>query len=189
MNTQPFGGIPSMISIQRWAIALGATGLTALCFGACGGEEDASEQSALDKALSALPPEQRPKIERGESGEIRYEGQTQSGEKYVAQLGGNVTLPANFPGDLPLYPDAVPFSAMETGGGTTIVSLDSDKQAPEVYGFYKEQLPASGWAIENELNVGGQRVLTAVKGDRKVVVQIESTKKGARIGYQLGPVS
>jgi len=188
MNTQPFGGILSMISIQRWAIALGAAGLAALCFGACGGKEDAPEQSAMDKALSALPPEQRPKIERGEKGEIRYEGQTQAGEKYVAQLGGNVTLPANLPEDLPLYPNAVPFSAMETGGGTTILSLDSDEQAPEVYGFYKEQLPASGWTIENELNVGGQRVLTATKGDRKAVIQIESTEKGTRIGFLLSPV-
>jgi hypothetical protein len=32
-------------------------------------------------------------------------------------------------------------------------------------------------------------VLTAVKGNRKVLVQIESTEKGARIGYQLVPVS
>ena len=176
-----------MISIQRWAIAVGAIVFIALCFGACGGEKDAPEKSALDKALSALPPEQRPKIERGEKGEIRYEGQTQAGEKYVAQLGGNVTLPSNFPEDIPLYPDAVPFSAMETGGGTTILSLDSDEQAPEVYGFYKEQLPASGWTIENELNVGGQRVLTAIKGDRKAVIQIESTDKGTRIGFLLSP--
>ena len=178
-----------MISIQHWAITLGAAALTTLCFGGCGDTEDAPDQAALDKALEALPQEQRPTVEHSESGEIRYEGQTGSGEKYVAQLGGNVMLPANFPEDLPLYPDAVPFAAMETGGGTTIVSLDSDKQAPEVYRFYKEQLPASGWKIENEVNVGGQRVLTTIKGDRKAVVQIESTEKGARIGFVLGPVS
>jgi hypothetical protein len=178
-----------MISIQRWAIAVGVIGFIALCFGACGGKEDEPGQSAVDRALAALPPEQQPKIEHGESGEIRYEGQTPTGEKYVAQLGGNVTLPSNFPEDLPLYPDAVPFSAMETGGGTTILSLDTDKQAPEVYGFYKEKLPASGWTIENELNVGGQRVLTAIKGDRKAVIQIESTEKGARIGFMLGPMT
>jgi hypothetical protein len=176
-----------MMSIQRWAISLIAIAFIAPCFGACGGKEDA--QTAVDKALSALPPEQRPKVERGESGEIRYEGQTRTGEKYVAQLGGKVAVPSNFPDDLPLYPDAVPFSAMETGGGTAILSLDTDKQAPVVYGFYKEQLPASGWEIESELNVGGQRVLTATKGDRKAVIQIESTTRGARIGFLLGPMT
>ena len=178
-----------MISIQRWAIAVGAIGLTALCFAACGGKEETPEQSALEKARGALPPEHQPKVVRDESGEIRYEGTTELGEKYVAQLGGNVTLPANFPKDLPLYPDAVPFAAMETGGGTTILSLDSDKQAPEVYAFYKEKLPASGWTIESELNVGGQRVLTAIKGDRKAVVQIESTEKGTRIAFLLSPTT
>jgi hypothetical protein len=178
-----------MISIQRWAIAAGAIGFTALCFGACGGKEDAPEQSALDKARSALPPEQRSNIEVGESGEIRYDGQTESGEEFTAQIGGEVTLPGIFPEDLPLYPNAVPFSAMETGGGSAFVNLDSASRAPDVYEFYKEKLPASGWTIENEVNLGGQRVLTAVKGDRKAVVQIESTEKGARIGFMLGPVS
>ena len=184
-----------MISIQRWAIAAGAIGLT-VSLAACGGKEEAPEgaeeatsKAALAKALSELPPEQRPKIERGESGEIRYEGQTESGEKFMAQLGGEVILPATFPKDLPLYPNAVPFSAMETGGGASFLSLNSDAQAPDVYKFYKEKLPASGWTIENEVNLGGQRVLTAVKGDRKAVVNIESTTKGARIGFMLGPVS
>ena len=78
---------------------------------------------------------------------------------------------------------------METGGGTTILSLDTDKQAREVYGFYKMKLPPSGWTIENELNVGGQRVLTAIKDGRKAVIQIERTEKGARISFLLDPVT
>jgi hypothetical protein len=86
-----------------------------------------------------------------------------------------------------MYPNAVPFSAMETGGGTTFLSLDADAQPPDVYEFYKEKLPASGWTIESELNVAGQRVLTVIKGDRKAVVQIESTEKGTRIAFMLGP--
>jgi len=176
-----------MISIQRRVIAAGAIGLAALFVGACGGEKETPNRSSLEKALDALPPEERPKIERGESGEIRYEGQTQSGERYVAQLGGHVTMPASFPADLPLYPGAVPFSAMETGGGTTIVSLDSEDQAPQVAGFYEDRLPASGWKIEDDLSLGGKRVLTASKGDLKVVVQIEGIEKGSRIAFLLSP--
>ena len=173
-----------MISIQRWAIAASVTALTALCLAACGGKE---EESALEKARSALPPAQDPKIVEGESGEIRYEGQTESGEEFKAQIGGDVTLPASFPEDLPTYPNSVPFSAMETGGGTTFLSLDSDEQPPAVYEFYKEKLPASGWRIESELNVAGQRVLTVIKGDREAVVQIESTETGTRVAFMLGP--
>lgn len=174
-----------MISIQRWAIAAGATVLTALCLVACDDKEDAPAESALEKARPALPPAQRPEIVPGEKGEIRYEGQTQSGDEFKAQIGGEVTLPATFPEDFPLYPNAVPFSAMETGGGSTFVSLDSDAQPPDVYRFYKEKLPASGWTIESELNVAGQRVLTVTKGDLEVLVQIEGTETGARIAFVL----
>lgn len=176
-----------MISIQRRAMAAAAIGLAALLLAACGGREEEPKQSAVDKALAALPPEQRPKIEQREDGAIRYEGQTQAGEKFVAQLGGHVTMPPSFPSDLPLYPGAVPFSAMETGSGTTIVGLDSADQAPQVYGFYEDRLPASGWTIENELNLLDKRVLTATKGDVKAVIQIESVAKGARIAFTLSP--
>jgi hypothetical protein len=176
-----------MISIQRWAIAAGITALTALCLAACDGKEEAPAESALEKARSALPPPQDPKTVEGESGEIRYEGRTESGEDFRAQIGGDVTLPPSFPEDLPMYPNSVPFSAMETGGGTTFLSLDSDAQPPVVYEFYKEKLPASDWEIESELNVAGRRVLTVIKGDRKAVVQIESTEKGTRVAFMLGP--
>ena len=140
-----------MISIQRCAIALGAIGLTALCISACGRKEEAPKRSAVGEATEALPPEQQAKVVRGANGEIRYEGQTLTGEKYVAQMGGHVTMPASLPADFPLYPGAVPFSAMEIGGGTTIVGLDTQDKAPDVYSFYEDRLPASDWRIDSEL--------------------------------------
>jgi hypothetical protein len=175
-----------MISKKRWVIAAGVTALAALGLAACDGKEEAPAESALEKARSALPPAQAPKVAEGESGEIRYEGRTQAGDEFKAQIGGDVTVPAGFPEDLPMYPDSVPFSAMETGSGTTFLSVDSDAQPPQVYEFYKEKLPASDWTIESELNVAGQRVLTVVKDDRKAVVQIESTEKGTRVAFMLG---
>jgi hypothetical protein len=174
-----------MISKKRWAIVTGVTALAALGLGACGGKEEAPVESALEKARSALPPAQDSKIVEGESGEIRYEGRTQAGEEFKAQIGGDITVPASFPGDLPMYPNSVPFSALETGSGSTFLSVDSDAQPPQVYEFYKEKLPASDWKIENELNVAGRRVLTVVKGDRKAVVQIESTEQGTRVAFML----
>lgn len=172
-----------MISIQRWAVAMGAIVLTALCFAACGGKEETPAQSAREKALDAIPPEQRPQIETGEEGGIRYEGKTEEGEKFLAQLGGAVTLPKSFPKDIPLFPDSVLSSSLDSDDGPIIVGADSDKQPPEIYAFYKEQLPAAGWRIENDVNVGGQRVLSAVKGDRKAVIDIEGTETGARFGF------
>jgi hypothetical protein len=177
-----------MISIERCAIALGVTALAALCLAACGRKEETPKPSSMEEAMAGLPPEQRPKIERGENGAIRYEGQTEKGETYVAQMGGKVSMPASFPADLPLYPGAVPYSAMETSGGNTIIGLDTPDGAPEIYGFYEDRLPASGWKIDSELNVGGKRVLTAIKGKLKAVIQIEGTDKGTRIAFMLSPV-
>ena len=88
-----------------------------------------------------------------------------------------------------MYPNAVPFSAMETGDGTAIVSLDSKAAPVTVYEFYKEQLPASGWTLDSELNVGGGRILTALKGDQKAVIHIEATEEGTRIGFVLSPAT
>jgi hypothetical protein len=181
-----------MVSIHRWAIAAGITGFATCLLTACGGQEesskDAARQRAVERARAALTPEPPLEIERGEKGEIRYSGETRAGESFEAQLGGDVVLPKSFPQDIPVYPNAVPFSAMEIGGGTSIVSLDSDAKPSEVYEFYKEKLAASGWKLENELTVGGGRVLTAVKGDRKAVLNIEGTEDGTRFGFMLGPV-
>jgi hypothetical protein len=179
----------SMMSIERCAIALGVTALAALCLVACGRKEETPKRSTMEEAAQALPPEQQLTVEHDANGEVRYKGQTLTGEKYVGQMGGHVTIPASFPADFPLYPGGVPFAAMEIDDGTTILTLDAPDRAPEVYGFYEDHLPASGWRIDSELNVGGKRVLTAIKGKLKAEIQIEGTEKGARILFQLNPVS
>ena len=175
-----------MVSIQRRAIATGVTVLAAFFLVACGGDETPPKEAVTRKG-PAPPPDPRPQIERGEDGEIRYAGETNTGESFRAQLGGDVELPEVFPKDIPIFPNAVLFSAMETGGGTAMVSLDSEAQPAAIYEFYKQKLEGAAWRIENELNVGGGRVLTALKGDRKVVLNIERTEKGSRFGFMVGP--
>ena len=184
-----------MTSFERWAITAVVTCLATCLVAGCGGQEEPADSAAgaeklpMDRALEQLPPGEVPVIERDEDGAIRYSGKTEAGESFNAQIGGNVAIPDAFPDDLPLYPNAVPFSAMETGAGTAIVSVDSQATPVTVYEFYKEQLPASGWAVDSELNVGGGRIITGIKGDRKAVIHIESTENGTRIGFALGPVS
>jgi hypothetical protein len=78
---------------------------------------------------------------------------------------------------------------METGAGTAIVSVDSKEPPVTIYEFYKKQLPASGWALDSELNVGGSRILTGIKGNRKAVIHIESTEDGTRISFALSPAT
>lgn len=182
-----------MFSIHRWAIATAAMGFAACLVAGCGGKEEspkaATAPAAAPAPKKAIVPEKRPQIVRGDEGEIRYSGETESGESFEAQLGGKVTLPKSFPEDIPVYPNSVPFSSMETGGGTAIVSLDVEAKPSDVYSFYKEKLAAAGWKLQNELNIGGGRAVTAIKGDRKAVLNVESTEKGTRFGFMFGPAS
>jgi len=183
-----------MTSLERWAITAVVTCMATCLLAACGGQEEPTEstlaeKTPLEKAMEQLPPDQMPVIERGEDGAIRNSGKTETGEFFKAQLGGDVAMPETFPDDLPVYPNAVPFSAMETGGGTAIVSLESEAAPVAIYEFYKEQLPASGWTLEGELNIGEDRVLSGIKAGRKVVIHIEVTEDGTRIGFVLSPVS
>jgi hypothetical protein len=175
-----------MVSIQHWAITAGVAVLAAFFLVACGGEETPPKETATRKG-PAPPPDPRPQIERGEDGEIRYTGETSTGESFRAQLGGDVELPEVFPKDIPIFPNAVLFSAMETGGGTAIVSLDSETPPPAIYDFYKQKLEGAGWRIENDVNLGGGQVLTVIQGDRKVVLNIEPTETGSRFGFMVGP--
>jgi hypothetical protein len=190
-----------MISLRRSTIAAGMAWIAALLLTACGsGDESVQEaapggqvqdelDAAMEKAMADVPADQRPTIERGDDGEIRYTGKTESGESFAAQLGGDVVLPEGFAEAIPLYPDSVPFSAMETGGGTAMVTVNSEDTEATIYKYYQEKLPAAGWEIENEVNVGGGRILNAVKGDQRAVVHIQDVGDGSRIGFMVGPQS
>jgi len=184
-----------MTSLRRRAIAAGVTRLATCFLAACGDREEPSEPaaeaepSAIEKAASQLPPEGRVEVEHNDDGGIRYSGETEEGERYIAQLGGEVVVPKAFAEDLPLYPDSVPFSAMESGEDYSIIGLNTDAPASVVYEFYKEQLSAFGWSLDRDLNVGGGRVLMGFKDDRKAVIHIETTQEGTRISFVLGPAS
>lgn len=174
-----------MISKRRVAIAGLAAGFFGVSIIGCGGSDDAAQPAApATTATAPAPPAARPRPEPGK--EIRYSGETPKGTKFTAQLGGIVELPANLPEDLPLYPNAVPYSAMEAAD-TALVTIDSEDGAAEIYEFYLRKLPVSGWTIQNELNLGAQRVVTAVKDNRKVVFQIDKTERGTRIAIAVSP--
>lgn len=190
-----------MIPLRRSTIVTGVTWIAVLFLTACGGgDESATESSmgsseqdklnaAMERAMADVPPDQRPTIEQGEDGAFRYSGKTESGEEFNAQLGGDITVPESFPKEIPMYPDSVAFSAMETGDGTAMVTINSEDTEASIYSYYQEKLPAAGWEIENEVNVGGGRVLNATKGDQRAVVHIQSVDDGTRVGFMVGPQS
>jgi len=185
-----------MLLLRRSTIWAGLASIAALLLAACGGGDEPAKEAprgdldaAMEKAMADIPLDQRPTIEHGEDGAFRYSGKTESGENFDAQLGGDVTLPESFPKEIPIYPESVAFSAMETGGGTAMVTVNSDDSEMTIYEYYQEKLPAAGWQIDNEVNVGGGRILNATKGDQRAVIHIQDIGDGTRVGFMVGPQS
>jgi hypothetical protein len=181
-----------MLSLNHRALAALITGI-ALALAACGEKEkELTEEQAESMAASSRltpPVPKEPLVTPNESGEIRYTGETEAGESFSAQIGGDVELPGLFGSDVPAYPGAVPTSAMETGGGTAIAALDSDAGVDDITDFYREQLSGNGWSIQSEYNLGRGKFLTATKDGRRLMVNAEGMDQGSRVTLTIGPAT
>lgn len=84
--------------------------------------------------------------------------------------GSNAKLPSDFPSDVPVYPDAK-LNVINTNGedkdAKFVVSYTASVTADKVVDFYKKELVAKGWTIDNETNIFGT-VLDAKKSDRTI---------------------
>lgn len=187
-----------MASIRHWALIAGFTCGAAFWLAACGSDDETPAEAASDQTAPGQSDSERSEaargraieeleadLEVGENGEIRYSGETETGDPFVAQLGGDVEIPAAIYDEIPPYPEATPFSAMEAGEGMTMVTFESTDGASDIYEFYKKQLVDSGWLIENDLTVSDARVLRASRADRRVVLNIESIDGATRFGFVL----
>ena len=156
---------------------------------ACGGGDDDKKAPELEErkpAASQSEPSPPMTAEPGDNDEIRYSGETESGETFKAQIGGDVSLPTDFGDDLPAYPGAVAQSAMETTGGMAIAALESDASADDIIDFYRGRLSGNGWSIESVNDFGRGRLLAATKDDRRVMVNAEKMDRGTRITLSVG---
>lgn len=170
-----------MVKFQSWAAAALVVGF-AIIIAACGGD-DANTPKPATRPSKPEPPLT---VEPSGEGEIRYSGETESGDAFKAQIGGAVSLPVDFGSDLPAYPGAVTQSAIETTGGTAIAALESDADADDIIDFYRDHLDGKGWSIEGVDDLGRGQLLTATKGERRVMVNVESMDQGARFTMSVG---
>jgi hypothetical protein len=69
-------------------------------------------------------------------------------------IGGNVALPANFPSDVPIYPGSKIKLATKSEKGDYSVTLTTSDSQEKVSSYYKEQMAAKGWALDNEEALG-----------------------------------
>jgi len=169
-----------MVEFRNWVTAAMAIGL-ALSVAACGGDGEEATELEQPKAPAIPVVREAPlRVDPAGEGEIRYSGETESGDTFKAQIGGDVTLPAEFGSDLPAFPDAVAQSAIETTGGTAIAAFESDADADDIVDFYREQLSAQGWSVEGVSDLGRGSLVTATKDGRRVMVNVEGMDEGSR---------
>ncbi len=64
-------------------------------------------------------------------------------------VGGNVTLPANFPSDVPIYPGSKIKLATKSEKGEFTVTLTTPDSQEKVSSYYKEQMASKGWLSDN----------------------------------------
>ncbi len=144
-----------MIATVRLTLGLSAAAIAALLL-ACGGEEPApappSGKAQGQMASKARAGETITKLESGAT----------------LTSGSDLELPDNFPKDVPVYPKAKVTVALTAPGGGVMASFESSDDAQAVIDFYKEQLVAKGWTLDNEI-------------ERSRMVQIDSSSGGRRL--------
>lgn len=82
-----------------------------------------------------------------------------------------VELPADFPPDFPIPPASMITSAAtapDVGGAYSEVSMISEADPGESYGWYRQALTDAGWQISSEGQTDATRTLHATQGESYV---------------------
>lgn len=92
---------------------------------------------------------------------------------------GAKSYPDNWPGDAPKYSNGqIQYSVssnQQTGQNGSMITLTTSDSAQKVVDFYKSELGANGWKIEQTANVGTMTVISATKGTMEFSVQVLNT--------------
>jgi hypothetical protein len=118
---------------------------------------------------------------------VTVKGTTEDGEEYEVRVGAKADLPDDFPDDVPVHPEASVEGSMSMPGKGQMITFQTDSTPDEVYRFYKSGLVDEGWSIEADMNVGGQHMMAAEKGDRVVSLQMmPGDEGGTRVVVTVG---
>lgn len=86
-----------------------------------------------------------------------------------------VSLPADFPGNIPMYPGAVLTNVQESTDDTArniTMTLETPDSVADVNTWYRGALSESGWAVTSDKNVGGYILLKGENENVAVFTQV-----------------
>ncbi|HXK21665.1 MAG TPA: hypothetical protein VMS55_03195 [Myxococcota bacterium] len=167
--------------------ALAALGTLAQGCGSCSEEKKAASPAAPSAAApspTASVPKAGPSPDQPKWHPKSEEFEKKKAEQPTAQVTQG-SLPANFPTDVPIYPDAKPKSSMMVSGQGLVV-LDSGASISDVLSHYREELPAQGWTVDSvkEAAGGSKAIVKAHKNTRSTTISIGTSQGGA--GTEIG---
>lgn len=104
---------------------------------------------------------------------------------------GSNKLPDTWPSDAPAYPNGtIQYSGSsnpQTGATGAAVVFETQDSAPVIADFYKKELAAKGWAIEQTANMGAGTVIAAKKDSRTFGLYIADAgaSRSVTVGIEL----
>jgi hypothetical protein len=117
-------------------------------------------------------------------GKIVIEGRGE-GKDFSFAAGGKVTVPRDFPADIPLHPQGVVrlsrklFKKMI--GREAMVILGVPVSFEEAVDFSRRRMEEEGWALAREAMLDDQQFLSFQKGERSVAVNLSPEEKETTI--------
>jgi len=97
----------------------------------------------------------------------------------------DVSLPADFPNDVPIPPKAKPTATNKTARMTS-VTLETAEPVSEVVAFYQTALDARGWEVQASTGTANGAVIGATKQNRTLNVMVRKGPTDTIITLDLG---
>jgi hypothetical protein len=153
-------------------------------------EEDKAEAvRAIEKAIEEeMSGQVRVEIS---GGKIEIEGRKE-GKDFSFAAGGKLTVPEDFPADIPLHPEGeVRLSqklVKKMMGREAMVILGVPVSFEEAVDFSRRRMKEEGWALAREATLDDQQFLSFLKEKRKVAVSVSPEEKETTVSitYVIG---
>jgi hypothetical protein len=127
-----------------------------------------SDRRAADKAVEAIT-DAFANVNVQVNNNAQYQAVEVKTDAGTIKTGQGTTLPADFPADVTVYPDAVvqaiANATTQAGDGVYLVLVTSDSVS-QVDAYYAQRMVADGWKQQSSLSLAGVSSRTFVKGSR-----------------------
>lgn len=163
-----------------WKLSLAAL-LPLALLGGCddSSEKKTAEEKRLEDYLKSQGVDADVKLD-GEGNGASVAIKTESGG--VTGTGGsNLSLPGNFPKDVPSYPGANIFTTSEAPDMGVMLQAQSEDAPDKVAEFYKTQMAANGWTANEAAQSPYMKIFSFEKGARKAHVSLIPNGSGTTL--------